>query len=598
MIMEMKLSVRRSPRKNDHGGLLFLVFLLCTHGLFAQSNYFDDIDAEALGDTAVAEKYLLWAENAIAGGEWPQAHAALERAADFADVSSDISYLLALARSHENESRRLVLHALERAISVGKWNHYTAAQARLMEADQLIALRRYSAAIDSLETYKTIAGESADAALLRLAALKGLGNNFTEPRPRSLRLPVPAEFRRRMLETLDRYPRDPRPMHLLFDYYSGHDPVRDDIPLIEIALKRLPFLLESDQELAWMAAPFIGDTEEARRLVAAYRAGSLKPQQNSAFKPHPRSIAPALNLGLIDDAAAIGELFTQTILEKENIIKIGGLLRNEEGRNYLAEKLHAFTGEITENEDRDDYPESRAVYYQGGLQEYYFDADQDGITDLYVAFITGTPQHAELGAMPATMPSLSARTNGNGREQALVFWERYPSVQKTELPNEIWLPSPGGFPFAPIVFDELGASNTYAGLLFPRVNPLGSGINRRMLAYYAVSVRRPSAEFEGSVEQVFFMKGIPVRAEVTRNGLIVSATEYENGYPVIQRLDMDMDGRMETVRHFDRRGLRSVETDWHGDGLYGSAELYRENGSVVYSWDMDGNATREYSETR
>jgi tetratricopeptide (TPR) repeat protein len=580
----------------------FVVLVLSAIGLPAQTVSFDD---EELGDTAIAEKYLLWAEDAIAAGNWSQAHAALERAADFSNVSSDLSYLLAIARSHENESRRLVLHALERAIAVGKWNHYTPAQARLMEADQLIALRRYSAAIDTLEAYKTIAGESttasgdADAALLRLAALKGLGSSFTEPRPRSLRLPVPAEFRRYMLETLDRYPRDPRPMRLLFDYFSVREPVRDDIPLMEIALKRLPFLLESDQELAWMAAPFIGDTSEARRLVAAYRAGTLKSRQDPAFKPHPASIIPALNLGLIDDTAAIDELFTQTILDKDIIINIGGLLRSEEGRNHLARNLHSFTGEITENEDRDDYPESRAVYYKGGLQEYYFDADQDGITDLYVAFITGTPQHAELAAMPTVMTQKNGNGNGGtGREQALVRWERYPSVLRTELGDEVWLPAPGGFPFAPIVFEEIGTSDTYAGLLFPRVNPRGSGVNRRMLAYYAVSVRRPSAEFEGGIEQVFFTKGIPIRAEVTRNGLTVSVTEYENGYPVLQRLDMDMDGRMETVRQFDRRGLRSVETDWRGDGLFGSAELYRGDGSVVYSWDMDGDGSREYSERK
>jgi hypothetical protein len=587
MIMEMKLSVKRCPR-----GLLFLAVFLCAVSLSAQSDHFDNLDAEALGDSSVAEKYLLWAEDAIAAGNWSQAHAALERASDFSDVSSDLSYLLAIARSHENESRRLVLHALERALAVGKWNHYTPAQARLMEADQLIALRRYSAAIDALEAYKAIAGESADAALLRLAALKGLGNSFTEPRPRSLRLPVPAEFRRRMLETLDRYPRDPRPMRMLFDYFSAREPVRDDIPLIEIALKRLPFLLELDQELTWMAAPFIGDTVEARRLVAAYRAGSLKPRQDPAFRPNPGSIVPALNLGLIDDNNAIDELFTQAILDKDIIINIGGLLRSEEGRNYLARNLHSFTGEITENDDRDDYPESRAVYYKGGLQEYYLDADQDGITDLYVAFIAGTPQHAELAPLATASPMATA-SNGNGREMALVSWERFPFVQRTELGDEIWLPAPGGFPFAPIVFEEIGATNTYAGLLYPRINPLGSGLNRRMLAYYAVSVRRLSAEFEGGVEQVYFLKGIPVHAEVTYNGLTVSTTEYENGYPVIQRLDMDMDGRMDTVRQFDRRGLRSVETDWRDDGLYGSAELYRGDGSVVYSWDMDGDGTKE-----
>jgi hypothetical protein len=531
------------------------------------------------GDPAVAEKYLLWAEDAIGMGRWRQARAALERAVDFADVSSDISYLLALARSRGNESRKLVLESLQQAIGTGRWKRYTEAHARLMEADQLITLRRYSAALDTLAVYKTIAGETADAAILRLAALKGLINRGTEPRPASVTLPVQVEFRRRMLETMDRYPRDPRPLRILFDYARGREPEKDDMALIEIALRRLPFLLEMDQELAWMAAPFINDTTEARRLVAAYRAGSLKSRQHADFKPHPASIAQALNLGLIDDRAATEELFTESTLEKDHIAGIGKLLRSEEGRNYFAEKLHSFTGAITENEDRDDYPESRAVYHQGSLQEYYYDADQDGITDMFIVFNAGTPQQAELPTM-------------------LIYWERYPLVKRAVLGSEVYLSAPGGFSFSPVIFEELGGSGKYAGLLFPRRNFRGQSISRRVISVYASSVQRPSAEFPGGVEQIFLSRGIPVRAEVTYNNTIVSVTEFENGYPVVQRVDMDMDGRMETVRHFDKSVMRASESDWYGDGIFGSAELYREDGSVVYSWDMDGDGAREYSERR
>jgi hypothetical protein len=100
------------------------------------------------------------------------------------------------------------------------------------------------------------------------------------------------------------------------------------------------------------------------------------------------------------------------------------------------------------------------------------------------------------------------------------------------------------------------------------------------------------------VEQIFLNRGIPVRAEVTLNNAIVSVTEFENGYPVVQRLDMDLDGRMETVRNFDKSSIRAAESDWYGGGVFGSAELYREDGSVVYSWDLDGDGTREYSEAR
>jgi hypothetical protein len=592
----------------DSARIVPLILLFAAAGLSmpaslpAQSGYFDDdsmyVDEGRLverGDPAIAEKYLLWAEDAIGAGRWSQARAALERAVDFADVSSDISYLLALARSHENGSRRSVLQSLERAIGTGQWRHYTEAHARLMQADQLITLRRYSAALDTLAAYKTIAGETADAALLRLAALKGLVTSGTEPRPASITLPVQVEFRRRMLETLDRYPRDPRPLRILFDYARGREMDRDDIALVEIALRRLPFLLESDQELAWMAAPFIGDVAEARRLMAAYRAGSLRSRQSVDFRPHHASIVPALNLGLLDDTSAADELFApdahgdEMILDYDLILSVGALLRSEEGRDYFVRKLHSFTGAITENEDRDDYPESRAVYRQGSLQEYYYDSDQDGITDLFIVFNAGTPQRAELTAPPS---------QERGRAQTLILWERYPLVQKTVLGNETYLPAPGGFPFAPIIFEELCASNSFAGLLFPRHDPRGQGINRHMLASHAVSLQRPSPEFEGGVEQVFIERGIPVRAEVTLNDVIISVTEFENGYPVIQRLDMDLDGRMETVRRFDRSGMRLSESDWHGGAVFGSAELYRKDGSVVYSWDLDGDGTREYSETR
>jgi hypothetical protein len=374
-------------------------------------------------------------------------------------------------------------------------------------------------------------------------------------------------------------------LRLFFDYASRRDPDRDDIALMDIALKRLPFLLESDQDLAWMAVPFISDTAEARRLLSAYRAGSLRGRADNNFKPNPASIIHALNLGLLDDNDAVDELFTESVLEREILAAIGNLLRADEGRDYLARKLHSFTGAITDDEDHDGYAESRAIYHNGSLQEYYYDADQDGVADLFVMFIAGSPQQAELKVSPA---------GGNGKVKVLIRWERYPSVQRTLWGTESYLPAPGGFQFSPVKFMELCASKAYTGLLFPRRDSPGSGLNRRMLASFTVSVQRPSPEFKGGVEQVFLERGRPLRAEVTLNGAVVSFTEFENGYPLVQRLDMDLDGRMETVRHFDTKGLRSLESDWKGGGLFASAELYREDGSVVYSWDLDGDGILEY----
>ena len=497
--------------------LCVILCLFVVTGLFAQQEPEDW--AELRGDLAIAEKYLVWAEDAIAAGRWPQAHAALERAADFSGSLSDISYLLALARSGSNQSRVSVMQALEAAFAAGRWVRYTEAEARLLEADQLIAMHRYSGALDSLAVVKASAADNADSALLYLAAFKGLNSA--------------AEFHQCMFETLNRYPRDTRPLRLFLDYARrqrslGIKPDNGDLTLMELILSRLPFLLDTDPELAWMAAPFISDIDEARRILSAYRSGS--------FRPNPASIAPALNIGLLNDSDAIDELFDsggELVIEKELIENVYNLLRGEEGREQLARRLLAFTGIITEDEDYDSYPETRCVYRQGELAEYYFDPNQDGIDEMVILFNSGSPQWAEI------------------EPQVLILWERYPSVQRTVMGKEIYLPAPGAFRFAPLDFIELCPGETAAGLLFPRRDPLSPSISRRLLASFASTVLRPSDDFEGGVERVYLQNGVPVRAEAVLNGMTVSRTEYRDGSPVLKRMDLNLDGVMETTLRYE-----------------------------------------------
>jgi len=274
------------------------------------------------------------------------------------------------------------------------------------------------------------------------------------------------------------------------------------------------------------------------------------------------------------------------------VVNVWKLLRSEEGRDHMARKIKVFSGTITEDEDHDGYHEIRAVYKEGVLEEYHFDADQDRFEDVVIIFNSGNPQWVR-------MPALAA----------VVYWGNYPSVQRAVLENGLYLPAPGGFLFAPLGFIELCASDSTPGLSYPQREPLQQGITRRMLASFAVSVQQPSAEFPGGIEYVYLDKGIPVNAEVILNNKIVSFTEFDNGRPVTQWLDLDVDGRMETVRHFRRdffagktalswdelqgklsqpdfrQLLESSESDWNGDGKFESGELYRKDGSVVNKWN-------------
>jgi hypothetical protein len=592
--------------------LPILLFAMIFSGAYAQARNGDEANEDG-GDPAVAERYFIWAEQAAAEGRWPEALSALERAADFAGVSSDLSYLLALARSRTGKSRGAVLEALGRALEANRWGRYSPSRARLLEAEQLIALRNYSGALAVLAQVP----DSADAAVLRLAALKMLsaGSAGAVFETGGIFPPI-AEFRRRMAEAMDRYPRDSRPLRILFNYAHNRNPDENDQRLMELALRRLPFVLESDPDLAWMAAPFIRDAEEARRLTAAYRAGGLGPAHTENFRPDPASIAAALKLGIIGDEEAAEELFdipanAEPVIGKELIIAVSELLRSGQGRDLFAKKLHAFSGIITDDEDRDGYPESRILYRNGTIREYRYDADQDGLVELFISCKAGgEPQWAEQLTAPeqAGLPALPIRDED--RSRALIFWERYPAVLRAELGGSAFIPRPGDFQFAPIRFTELAGSGTFSGLMYPLREPLNPRLTLKTLVSFSLSIRRPSAEFAGAEEWIDLDHGVPLRAVEMLNGRLVSATEFENGKPVVQRVDLDLDGRMETVRRFRRlvyngenaldykKIVECSESDWNGDGVYETGEVYLEDGSVVYLLDMDGDGIREYSEIK
>jgi hypothetical protein len=558
----------------------------------------------AQGFEGVAEQYVRWAEDAIAGGRWDEALAGLERGADYADVSSDISYLLALARSRTGKPRGAVLEALRRAAEAGRWNRYSPDQARLLEAENLIALRNFSGALNLLGSSST----DGDGAALRLLALRGL--------------PDTGEFRRVMGETLERYPRDPRPAVIFFEYAKGKIPEGGDQSLMELILRRLPYLLEAEPRLAFLAAPFINDRGEARRLVEAYRGihGAL-----------PASVPVSLSLGVIGEKDAVEELFgppssaagasAELVIDRDLITGVFNQLRDEASQKLFRERLLRFSGTITADDDRDGFPESRARYREGAPREYSWDANQDGLAELVIFFDAGgNPQWAEQAVLPET-PAEAGNVPAEGvfavpardsdRTRALLFWERYPGVLRSELAGVTYIPAPGEFLLSPVRFISLAAGEG-TGLLYPVVDPLNVRVSRRILASFSKTIRRPSGEFEGAVEWIDLLDSIPLRAVEILDGRPVAVTEFIRGKPLIQRIDLDLDGRMETIRRFQgedaepggeflpdyKKILRFSESDWDGDGIFETGEQYLSDGTVVYSWDRDGDGVREYSEIK
>jgi len=577
----------------------------------------DETSAQGWGDTEAALQYAKWAQQAVKDGRWSEALAGLERASDFANVSSDISYMLALARSNQGKNRTSIVEALDKAVEINRWVLYNKNDAFLLKIEQLIAIRNYYGALIILGQ----TAESADSAMLKLNAFYGLILNNGSASDL-------AQFRNLMLSVMEKYPRDPRPLRIFFEYARNRNPepsalaqssdAQSDLNLINVVLRRLPFLLETDPELAYIAAPFIRDTEEARRLAASYRAAGIRNIRNRDFFPSAGSIPVALNLGLINDTEAVNELFSGSrginsplppgikadgnpVLEKKIITEVYNLLRSEEGRELFTEKLLSFSGLIISDEDNDGYFDSRSYFNAGVIRKFEFDRNQENTFDIQVSFSAdGVPVSAEYPVTGYVQP-------------AAVIWERYPTVKQADLAHEKFTFPPGDFQFAPVSFIVLGGSNKRSGLLCP-VLSYKSELTRRSMVSFCTSITRPSIEFNGAEEQVFFQQGFPWQAVEILNGNHLSVTEFEKGIPVIQYIDLDLDGRMETIRRFHRpspaypwpdseytfdfrRLIASSESDWTGDGRYKTGEVYLQDGSVVYSWDMDGSGIINYSES-
>ncbi|MCL2319618.1 MAG: hypothetical protein FWC45_06000 [Treponema sp.] len=561
--------------------LLPALFLAAIPGVFpadaSPPDFFLPGDSLTRGESAMAERYALWAKNAIDQGRWSEALAGLERASDFADVSSDISCLLALARSHENKGRGPVLQALEKALRVNHWKLYHPDTARLLKADNLIAVRAYNDALAELSRVSRGPRE----AVLSLRAL----------------MPVrPAEFLRYMADTLDRYPRESGPVRVFFNYLDAKNRARsnpgtEDLQLLELIIRRLPVLLINNPDLAWIAAPFMRDSAEAKRLVSAYRA---------VRSPDPSSLPAALRLGVIDEETAIEELFAvpaagsktadtnarpdeqRQKLDRGLLDDVWNLLRREEVKQIFTRNLSAYMGVIIEDADRDGIPETSAEYSGGLLTWYTYDADQDGISDLTVYFEGGNPLRARLRIPPVNSAGITTWFNRPDSpdpvppaKEAAVRWERYPAILEVEMDGATFIPRPLDFYFSPLKFDEPWGS----GLLFPRRDPLSPPLTRRLVVFSSIRAVRPSLEFSGGIEIVELNQGIPVRAREYVGNLMVSETEFLRGRPQIQRVDTDLDGRMETGRFF-KRNYRPMELEdlWNYD---------RDIDRTVTDWDKE-----------
>jgi len=162
-------------------------------------------------------------------------------------------------------------------------------------------------------------------------------------------------------------------------------------------------------------------------------------------------------------------------------------------------------------------------------------------------------------------------------------------VLVTELEGKRFVPRPLDFFFTPVRFVPL----VYGGPDYPQKEAFPPVLTERSLLSSSIILEQPSDFFTGGTERIELVDGIPVKSTIHINGKKVSDKTYQLGQPLVEYLDMDMDGRMETIRRYDSGRLVLTESDWDGDGLYEYAEIPQSDGTIKKFWDFDKDGVRE-----
>lgn len=507
------------------------------------------------GEEAIAARYAMWAESAFREKRFPQAEAFLLRAADYASASSDLSYLLALVKKELSAPARGVLTAARLALATDRWTLYSRRDAIYVEAEALIRLGMYNDALNALSELN----EDERAAELRLSALQlaGAPNFYAE-----------------LAWTFERYPYNPAFPRILFRRAAGRlVPDGRERELVDTALKRLPALLDIDGDLIRYAAPFIGDRDEARRLLAAWReSGAAGRGARIAALP------VCLETGLIDEDTALDELFAAPasgpgevlpVIDRDTLLGVWGLLRTDAARAVFSGRLLAFSGEITGDSNGDGLVNSRAGYRDGILESYSLDQDQDGVDEILVVFESGWPSSAELSYIDGPAAGMI--------DKVFIVWEKYPALRDAARGKTRYFFRPAELNYPAVRFETLGGPD--GGILWPE--PVGGPVTftEQLALAYAYRIERPGSNFPGSVERIDCEGGVIYSAKEYLNERLVAETSYERGLPLFQRIDLDLDGRMETVRRFKQTAdtflrlsgampeIEIIESDWDGDGF-------------------------------
>lgn len=532
--------------------------LTCAFFAFAQ----DPVTLPAGTDVraTAARAALRRAVHALEAGDAEGALEASDEARSLDGTDADVRYVRALSALRAGRPLPEAEAELRVALAGGAFLSYSADDAARLLAHVLLQTKRYSEALPLLNRPSLDA--DSDTLYLRARALRFLGD---------------AEgFLAAVDDGLDRFPSDARIVRELLAFASQVPRTEAVASRVRRVEGRLGYYRYLDPELLLLLVPFRSAQVERRDLLLEYRA---------LGKKNPSSVPLAVELGILDDAAAAAEFFSFPTLSWTDYRRLRDLARDDAGRLAFASAFSLYAGTIGHDSNGDGIPETRTAYSRGDIEEWTLDFDQDGLNEAAFRFRENLP---ESGTMVL--------------EGGRVYLEygTYPYLSRvlysasSSVREYLFAPDVLAFPVVELSVETVGRDGKGYSVQRTRQAPP----NETACASFAYRVVERPASSAPPALVTDMNRGTPVRSLVRtadgRSGIVV----YRGGRPSYERADMDGDGLYESryvydtdARSAESSGKAPEPTRFEGDfDLDGQFE-YREGLSFPFerTWDYDGD---------
>ncbi len=524
-----------------------VLFLVCACTLVLPASPQAD---SRVRDAALCSYLTQSARSAFSLGYLSESVTLLDEALAFVPSDPDGNYYRALVGLTQGETPATAISRLEIALSGGVFNLVKKDEASLLYATLLVRTHRPQ---DALRLLASIT-PSAQALYVETKALLAIGDESGAAKV--------------LLSSLQRYPADPRALLAWLRWRDRPFVSADGSKVVQAGFKALGTLKEVESGILVALAPYAENSLDAQLLVREFRAMGNKSADATIL---------ALEYGLISEAKAISEMlsgdYVPTVLALRSL---DSLLSSDESRAMLAAAFKEYSGTVSGDDDRDDFPEAATVYRTGLPESWVLDQNQDGVPEMQAAFIQGAP--VELNASYGTM-HVRIRYAVWPYASSVEFIDK-DAARKYVLGDSV-------LPLAILELPGMTQGNPPSARAVVR-----GAVPLPMESTVASVAHTRSVSRADSLLTVELYTGIPVRAWWSEKNGQAGYLVYNNGVPENEQLDADGDGRFESRRVWTggSNGIAEpayLEADLDGDGLF----EYRETlmMPLLQSWDHDND---------